>query len=102
MGDESRKLKEQLRNSGPARAASSGAGDSRELSVLRNENRRLAAELKAAQLSLSAARKERDLSRDESRKLKEQLRNSGPGLPSSDSFGAINRADGSQVTSGPC
>jgi len=86
-------------------SASSGAGDSRELSVLRNENRRLAAELKAAQLSLSAARKERDLSRDESRKLKEQLRNSGParaaapsaaGLPSSDSFGAINRADGSQ------
>lgn len=89
-------------------SVSAGAGDSRELSVLRNENRRLAAELKAAQLSLSAARKERDLSRDDSRKLKEQLRNSGPAAVSrvaasdggavggSDSFGAINRADGSQ------
>lgn len=51
----------------------SGA-DARELSMLRNENRRLTAELKAAQLSLSAARKERDLSRDESRKLKETMR----------------------------
>eukprot|EP00656_Telonema_subtile_P042880 TRINITY_DN4889_c0_g1_i1.p1 TRINITY_DN4889_c0_g1~~TRINITY_DN4889_c0_g1_i1.p1 ORF type:complete len:235 (+),score=61.40 TRINITY_DN4889_c0_g1_i1:178-882(+) len=86
-----------------ASAAASGASpaDAREMSMLRNENRRLTAELKAAQLSLSAARKERDLSRDESRKVKEQMRQQGAagGGPrasgGADSFGAINRADGS-------
>ena len=73
--------------------------------MLRNENRRLAAELKAAQLSLSAARKERDISRDECRKLKEQIRQQGavgavpmhsPGASMGDSFGPINRAAGDQ------
>lgn len=86
----------------PASGASSGA-DARDLSMLRNENRRLTAELKAAQLSLSQARKERDVSREESRKVKEQMRQQGAaaarssgGLSSSggDSFGPINRADG--------
>lgn len=71
--------------------------------MLRNENRRLAAELKAAQLSLSAARKERDISRDECRKLKETMRHQGavgavpmPSPSGGDAFGVINRADGTQ------
>jgi len=89
-----------------ASASSSPPGDStdnREAAMLRNENRRLAAELKAAQLSLSAARKERDISRDECRKLKETMRQQGavgavpmPSPSGGDAFGVINRADGTQ------
>jgi len=64
--------------SNAARTGEMNRSAEREAAQLRNENRRLTAELKAAQLSLAAARKERDSTRDELRRSREQSKAISP------------------------